>query len=87
MNTSEKELFDQFVRRVAYGKEVKKIDSFGAHSGSPFYFYCEDCGIPMEAFPEQPIFDPIKSCSQCSRLLEQKILDGAKLVAKKFFGC
>jgi hypothetical protein len=82
----EKELIDQFVRRVAYGKEIKKVDSFGAHSGFPFYFYCEHCGVPTEAFPEQPIFEPLKSCSQCSLLLEKKILDDAKLVAKKFFG-
>ena len=77
----EKELIDQFVRRVAYGKEVKKIDSFGAHSGSPFYCYCEDCGVPTEVFPEQPIFEPARSCSQCKSLLEKKILDGAKLGA------
>jgi hypothetical protein len=82
----EKELIDQFIRRFAYGKEIKQIDSFGAHSGSPFYFYCEDCGVPTEAFPEQPIVDPIKSCSQCVFLSEKRMLDQAKAVAKKFFG-
>jgi hypothetical protein len=83
----EKELIDQFVRRFAYGKEVKQIDFLGAHSGSPFYAYCQECGVPTETFPEQPLIEPLKTCSQCAFLFEKKILGKAKSVAKEFFCC
>ena len=78
-------LYDQFIRRVAYGRNVKKVDSFGSHGGKPFYFYCVHCGIPTEAFPEQPLCDPSCCCSQCTVLIEKSILEMAKSLAAEFF--
>lgn len=81
----EKELIDQFIRRVAYGMEIKKIDSAGVHGGSPFYFYCNHCGVPIEVFPEKPLLPPAHSCTQCNYMLEKNILDEAKKILKDFF--
>lgn len=81
----EKELLDQFVRRFAYGMNIKRIDSNGSHTGSPFYFYCEHCGIPTEAFPEEPIVDPSRVCTQCTFISDKNLLNDAKIAAKKFF--
>ncbi len=80
-----KQSIDQFIRRVSYAKNVKRIDSLGSHAGSPFYFYCDHCGVPTEAFPEEPLFPTTSSCSQCSSLDEQKVLDKAKKAAEEFF--
>ena len=81
----EKELIDQFIRRVSYGKSIQKIDSFGAHSGFPSYFYCEHCGIPTEAFPEFPLKSANTGCSQCSYLKENQYLEKIKEISRKFF--
>jgi len=81
----ESQLFDQFIRRFSYGKNIKKVDSFGAHGGSPHYFYCGYCGIPTEAFPEQPAFAPSECCTQCRALLDRDILEEASRAARAFF--
>jgi hypothetical protein len=83
----EEELFlDQFIRRVAYGRNIKKLDSFGIHAGSPTYLYCEHCGVPTEAFPEKPIFPTNSICSQCSFLVEKNVIKEAKGIAQRIFG-
>lgn len=81
----EKDFIDQFIRRVSYGNNIKKIDYFGSHSGNPFYFYCIHCGIPTEAFPEQPLKAPLTCCSQCNFLIEINILEKAKELSNIFF--
>jgi len=81
----EKLLYDQFIRRVAYGRNIKKVDSFGSHGGKPFYFYCDHCGIPTEAFPESPVCPPTTCCSQCGVLIGKNILEEAKSLASRFF--
>ena len=82
----EEDLFDQFVRRISYGRAIKKLDYQGLHSGSPHYCYCVHCGVPTEAFPEKPMIETKKICSQCEFLENKNILEKAKNVSKKFFG-
>lgn len=81
----DKELLDQFVRRFAYGRSLKKIDSMGSHGGHSFYYYCEHCGIPTEAFPEEPIFSPSICCTQCAVLIENCLIESAKGLTEKVF--
>lgn len=76
---------DQFVRRVAYGKKIKKLDGQGLHSGSPFYYYCKHCGIPTETFPEEPLMQAKQICTQCEFLEENNLLEKAKKISEKFF--
>jgi hypothetical protein len=81
----EKEALEQFIRRVAYSRNIKKIDSYGSHGGSPSYFYCKHCGIPTEVFPEPPAFPVREECSQCIFIQENNILEEAKRCANEFF--
>ena len=81
----EKILFDQFIRRISYGKSIKELDLKGLHAGNTFYCYCLHCGIPTEAFPEKPIVEPKQTCSQCDFLNSKDILNQAKEISKKFF--
>jgi hypothetical protein len=69
---------EQFVRRRRYATQIEKIDSSGLHAGSPVYFYCKDCGIPTEVLPEDFLFSPLRQCSQCEGLCENKWLEDAK---------
>jgi len=85
MIDQEEKFFDQFIRRVSYGKTILKLDSNGLHAGSPHYVYCEHCSTPTEAFPEKPLFPTKQVCSQCTELENKNILQKAKEISQKFF--
>lgn len=71
---------EQFVRRRRYAFQIEKIDNAGLHAGSPMYFYCRHCGIPTEVLPEDYLFPPLRSCSQCQGLeREGWLADAIKL--------
>lgn len=62
---------EQFVRRKRYAQQIEKIDNAGLHAGQPMYFYCKNCGVPTEVLPEDFLFTPHESCSQCDGLKSQ----------------
>jgi RNA polymerase-binding transcription factor DksA len=72
----------QFVRRRQYSAQIQKIDSYGLHAGSPIYFYCQDCGTPIEVLPEMQSFNPYAHCSQCKGLRENDWMNDAKKMAE-----
>lgn len=69
---------EQFIRRKRYAIQIAKIDNSGLHAGSPMYFYCRDCGVPMEVLPEDYLFPPLTQCSQCIGLQKEGWLQIAK---------
>lgn len=73
---------EQYVRRVRYAAQIKKIDDSGMHAGSPVYLYCADCGTPTEVFPEENIFPTSRQCSQCYGLHQQRWMSLAKKLAE-----
>ncbi len=74
---------EQFVRRRQYAIKIEKVDNSGLHAGSPMYFYCIECGVPLEVLPEDYIFAPIQECSQCKGLSTHNWLEDAKNLAKQ----
>lgn len=72
---------EQFARRKKYSFQIEKIDNSGLHAGAAMYFYCAHCGIPTEVLPEDYLFPPHKSCSQCKGLDSEGWLDEAKKVS------
>lgn len=74
---------DQFIRRRQYAISLQKIDNAGLHAGSPMYFYCKYCKSPTEVLPEDYIFPPFKTCSQCYGLEEHGWIEEAVDLASK----
>jgi hypothetical protein len=72
----------QFIRRKRYAQRLEKIDNAGLHAGSPMYFYCSDCGVPTEVLPEDYLFPPERSCSQCKGLKSEGWFEAAKEAAE-----
>ena len=74
---------EQFIRRRRYAVEIEKVDNAGLHAGSPMYFYCKHCGIPTEVLPEDFLFPPSLTCSQCKGLEDHHWLKDAVELADK----
>lgn len=63
---------EQFLRRKKYASQLKRIDNSGLHAGSPMYYYCNHCGVPLEVLPEDHLFPRRNECSQCYALNQKK---------------
>jgi hypothetical protein len=52
-------------RQAAKGKQIKNDELY---AGSPMYFYCKDCGVPVAILNEDWLDPPPDRCEQCSSL-------------------
>ena len=74
----------QFVRRKKFVDEkVKKVNNSTLPAGSPVFTYCRHCGIPLEKLPEDYLFRPYSTCSQCSGLENEGWLEDAITAARE----
>lgn len=84
LNEQQKELVIQyFLDRAAMMKDRPEFDNSKLMAGEPMYFFCKYCGWLADTVPENYIFDPHETCSQCDGLEEEGILQEAlsRLVA------
>ena len=75
----------QYVRRLVAASKIEHVRNDSLPAGSPMYFYCEHCRIPIERLPEDYLFTPYSQCSQCKGLEEQGWLQDAKRYADKIW--
>lgn len=61
----------QFIRRCKHAAGQAKYDNSKLPAGSCCYVYCNHCGIFIEQLPEDYLFTPRNTCSQCSGLMRQ----------------
>lgn len=59
---------EQFVRRYERSMEVGVVDNQSLYAGQPVFIHCEHCGVLVEKLPEDYLFPPRRTCSQCAGL-------------------
>lgn len=69
---------EHFVRRRKAAAEHGHVNNQDLYAGQPCIFYCKECGIFLEKLPEDYLFQPLQTCSQCLGLREHGWLEEAK---------
>ena len=74
---SKEAAIEQFGRRRRLAAGIEKTENADLPAGSPMYFYCRHCGLPIEILPEDYVFPPTTECSQCRGLKSEGWLEEA----------